>query len=140
MSIIVCLARSLLTSFPCMRERSSILKFDNYIPGPGAYTLFKKENNLNNINNTYSQITDKEIIDKLDAVGSMQGYIKQLIRQDMTLSPYLRMLVLKDAEGYELMDVFRENGLRKARLIKGDKIVHVIEKEDGNITVEEGGA
>ena len=84
--------------------------------------------------------TDKEIIDKLDAVGSMQGYIKQLIRQDMTLSPYLRMLVLKDAEGYELMDVFRENGLRKARLIKGNKIVHVIEKEDGNITVEEGGA
>ena len=70
----------------------------------------------------------------------MQGYIKQLIRQDVEMTPYLRMLVLKDAEGYELMDVSRENGLRKARLIKDDKIVLVIEKEGGNITVEEGEA
>ena len=54
------------------------MKFDNYIPGPGAYTLFKKENNLNNINNTYSQITDKEIIDiiSLDSPNSInKGFL-----------------------------------------------------------------
>ena len=64
--------------FNSTSKRSSILKFDNYIPGPGAYTLFKKENNLNNINNTYSQITDKEIIDiiSLDSPNSInKGFL-----------------------------------------------------------------
>ena len=84
--------------------------------------------------------TDAAAIDKLESVDSIQGYIKQLIRQDVEMTPYLRMLVLKDAEGYELMDVSRESGLRKARLIKDDKIIHVIEKEGGNILVEEGDA
>ena len=64
--------------FNSTSKRSSILKFDNYIPGPGAYTLSKKENNLNNINNTYSQITDKEIIDiiSLDSPNSInKGFL-----------------------------------------------------------------
>ena len=61
--------------FNSTSKRSSILKFDNYIPGPGAYTLSKKENN---INNTYSQITDKEIIDiiSLDSPNSInKGFL-----------------------------------------------------------------
>ena len=64
--------------FNSTSKRSSILKFDNYIPGPGAYTLSKKENNINNINNTYSQITDKEIIDiiSLDSPNSInKGFL-----------------------------------------------------------------
>ena len=64
--------------FNSTSKRSSILKFDNYIPGPGAYTLSKKENNLNSINNTYSQITDKEIIDiiSLDSPNSInKGFL-----------------------------------------------------------------
>ena len=67
-----------LIPFNSTSKRSSILKFDNYIPGPGAYTLSKKENNLNNINNTYSQITDKEIIDiiSLDSPNSInKGFL-----------------------------------------------------------------
>ena len=46
--------------FNSTSQRSPIIKFDNYIPGPGTYTLSKKEKNLNNTN---SQSSEKEIAD-----------------------------------------------------------------------------
>ena len=54
------------------------MKFDNYIPGPGAYTLSKKEKNINNINNTFSQISDKEIKDTIsfDSPNSIKKKFK----------------------------------------------------------------
>ena len=47
--------------FNSTSQRSSILKPDNYIPGPGAYTLSKKMKNNNNINDSFSY--EKEIVD-----------------------------------------------------------------------------
>lgn len=84
--------------------------------------------------------TDAAAIDKLESVESIQGYIKQLIRQDVEMTPFLRVLVLKNTEGYELMDLAGENGLKRARMFKGGEIIHVIEKENGKIDVKKGDA
>ena len=47
--------------FNTTSQRSQIVKLDNYIPGPGAYTLAKKMKNNNNNNNSFSY--EKEIVD-----------------------------------------------------------------------------
>ena len=41
---------------------------------------------------------DKDVIDKLDSVPSMQGYIKQLIRQDVAAAPAISDDIIKDLE------------------------------------------
>ena len=50
--------------------RSQINKIDNYIPGPGTYTLYNNDNlkkNINNLNNSFS--LEKDILDKI-SMGS----------------------------------------------------------------------
>ena len=50
--------------FNTTSQRSQIIKFDNYQPGPGAYTLTERKNKNNN-NNYSSFSTEKEIADIL---------------------------------------------------------------------------
>ena len=59
--------------FNTTSQRSQIVKLDNYIPGPGAYTISQKEKNINN-----SFSAEKEISDML-TMGSKssnrQGFL-----------------------------------------------------------------
>ena len=46
--------------FNTTSQRSTLVKFDNYTPGPGSYILSQRQKI---INNNYSQSTEKEIAD-----------------------------------------------------------------------------
>lgn len=49
--------------------------------------------------------TDAAIIDKLESVDSIQGYVKELIRRDLKLPLYLRIIEKKILDGYEMLDM-----------------------------------
>ena len=82
---------------------------------------------------------DTDIIEKLQSVESMQGYIKQLIKTDITLSPFLRAISRKDAEGYEIEEAIIGEDMKTVRMAKGDEMIDVIEHADGNAAIEQGG-
>lgn len=87
---------------------------------------------------------DKELIDALAAADSVQGYIKELIRADIKLSPLLKAIGRKSLSGYELVKVTPETDgntvRRRAELVKagdpGDVVV-LVEMQDGSIRQDE---
>jgi len=84
--------------------------------------------------------TDKEVIEKLDTVDSMQGYIKQLIREDIGMSLFVKVLARKDSEGYRITECGIDEGCRKALLVNekdpGDRI-RIYESKDPDAVVME---
>ena len=80
---------------------------------------------------------DKDIMSRLAETGNMQGYIKMLIRNDMAVSPFLREVTKKEAEGYALVGVTMENGLRTGTLVRGESVIEVSETVGDDIQVSE---
>jgi hypothetical protein len=75
---------------------------------------------------------DNDIMEKLAATGNMQGYIKQLIRKDIALSPFLRAIMEKGSEGYDLTGFTQQDGQRTAEMTRrghgGNSVVYIVDK------------
>ena len=84
---------------------------------------------------------DNDIMEKLAATGNMQGYIKQLIRKDRALSPFLRAIMEKGTEGYDLTGIMQQNGQRTAVMSQsgndGNSVVHIIDNNGSEPEVVE---
>lgn len=73
--------------------------------------------------------TDADIMECLDEVDNKQGYIKQLIRDDMALSPFMRELCRAELSGYRLANIsVNDDGHRCATIVRGNERL-VIEEE-----------
>ena len=84
--------------------------------------------------------TDAAVIKKLDAAGSMQGYIKDLVNQDIDMSLFIRAIVKMDREGYILSGLSTKDENRIAVMTKGDEEVLLKElRQAGSILVEKAG-
>lgn len=83
--------------------------------------------------------TDTDIINKLADVDNMQGYIKELIRRDMKLSPFMRALLKKSTEGYEIISVFENSGKHLVRMANENSVITIKEVRKGcEISAEDG--
>ena len=83
--------------------------------------------------------TDRDIIDRLAEVENKQGLIKDLIRQDMKLTPFVKALARKSAEGYKISSVVLEDNCLIANMGKYVSSITIKEDPVGNATVEEDG-
>lgn len=89
--------------------------------------------------------TDAEIIKKLESADSMQGYIRELIRKDLSLSMYHHILDLMDIDGYKLTHLEIKEDCRTATMIKADSedridaVIHITERLDGSIVIDQNG-
>lgn len=82
---------------------------------------------------------DADIIDRLDAVESKQGYIKGLIRKDLSTSPFMRAACKKDSEGYIMTGFKEEDGKKILVMAKEGDVIQVSCHPDGKVVVEKDG-
>lgn len=90
------------------------------------------ENNTRRYQLKLNNKTDRDIIERLDRVGSMQGYIRDLIRADIAKDAGIRQVYqIIDATIEEVNEMFREGDVEYNVLFKSDSVGTVLRELDG---------
>lgn len=84
--------------------------------------------------------TDAAVIAKLDSQESMQGYIKNLVNQDINMSLFIKAIAKMDREGYVLSGLSEKDGNRTALMEKDGELVMLKElKRADSVLIEKNG-